>query len=442
MTYFENLSEILKDKLIINPCFSSNMSEKTSVPNISEIYDFIIVGAGPAGLTAGITAKKNGMKVVVVEKGSQPGPKPRGETIHYYPLLDEILGKDFLPSISKHDTPLRLMHSPNNKFTAIVDAKKTSYIFEWRRFIGRLEDIATEINLEIRINTEVLAPIIKNEICEGVILKNEKGEEKRIYGRAILACDGFESIIGRYFKIDYSHINNPIVKCLVSNANIDIKCNKDLEIFIVPNKALPKHPRFPPCAAFIFPRSGKELEAGIMLFMTIAPKMQGVNIPTSEEIMDVWNEFKETYPIFCDYFKGAKIEYEELTAISSARLVKNYIPFPGVVLIGDSAGFVESTGSSGLYFSMAMAHCFSSLLSNELKNNSSEDLTSNKTIWAAQKIKYYKKEFEKTEEFKHISKTYKLIHLFHWYVFKRRGTAERINEKWTLLAKLLQKAKP
>ncbi len=441
MTFFRILSEILKDNLNTYPRFSLAMSEKTIPSKNSEVYDLIITGAGPAGLTAGITAKNNGLKVVVLEKGSQSGPKPRGETIHYYPLLDEILGKDFLPSISKHDTQFRLMHSPNNIFTAMIDAKKTSYVFEWRKFIRRLEEIAANINLEIRVNSEVIAPITKDGICVGVICKSDKGEEN-IYGHALFACDGFESKIGRYFKIDYSNVNNPIVKCLVSNANIDIKKNPDFELFIIPNKALLKHPRFPPCAAFMFPRGGKEIEVGLMLFMTVAPKMKGVDIPNTEELMKVWQEFKESYPLFSDFFKGAKIEFEEATAIPSARLIKNYIPFPGVVLIGDSAGFVESTGSSGLYFSMAMAHCFSSLLSKELKSSSGGDLTSNRAIWTAQKIKYYKKEFEKTDEFKHVAKTYKLMHLFHWYVFKRRRTAERINEKWPLLSKLLQKAKP
>jgi len=73
-----------------------------------ESFHFIIVGGGPAGLTAGIVATQLNKKVLILEKGERPAPKPRGETIHQYDLLDKLLGKEFLPTISKHDTPDRL----------------------------------------------------------------------------------------------------------------------------------------------------------------------------------------------------------------------------------------------------------------------------------------------------------------------------------------------
>jgi flavin-dependent dehydrogenase len=59
------------------------------------------VGAGTAGLTAAISAAKKGHSVVVLEKGAMAGPKPRGESMAYYPLLDEILGEGYLQSIAE-----------------------------------------------------------------------------------------------------------------------------------------------------------------------------------------------------------------------------------------------------------------------------------------------------------------------------------------------------
>ncbi|HZW82166.1 MAG TPA: FAD-dependent oxidoreductase [Candidatus Deferrimicrobium sp.] len=40
-----------------------------------EDFDVIVVGAGPAGIAAGLTAVRNGMKTVVIERGEFPGSK-------------------------------------------------------------------------------------------------------------------------------------------------------------------------------------------------------------------------------------------------------------------------------------------------------------------------------------------------------------------------------
>ncbi len=40
-----------------------------------EDFDVIVVGAGPAGIAAGLTAARNGMKTVVIERGEFPGSK-------------------------------------------------------------------------------------------------------------------------------------------------------------------------------------------------------------------------------------------------------------------------------------------------------------------------------------------------------------------------------
>ena len=91
--------------------------------NEKDIYDFIVVGAGPAGLTAGILAARNGLSVIILEKGSIAGPKPRGEGMGYYPVVDEILGDNFLPSIGIKSNGGRVWHSPGDeqKLTTFKD---------------------------------------------------------------------------------------------------------------------------------------------------------------------------------------------------------------------------------------------------------------------------------------------------------------------------------
>lgn len=53
--------------------------------NENQFYNFVIVGGGPAGLTASIIAARNGFKAVILEKSEIAGPKPRGEESIFTP---------------------------------------------------------------------------------------------------------------------------------------------------------------------------------------------------------------------------------------------------------------------------------------------------------------------------------------------------------------------
>ncbi len=45
------------------------------------LYDIIVVGAGPAGLTAGANAANRGLKTLILEGQSKPG----GQPFNFYP---------------------------------------------------------------------------------------------------------------------------------------------------------------------------------------------------------------------------------------------------------------------------------------------------------------------------------------------------------------------
>ncbi len=408
-----------------------------------EFYNFIIVGGGLAGLTASIIAARQGFKAVVIEKGKIVGPKPRGEGMHHFPLTEEILGEGFLQSINTFSHTGKIYHSPGDLHMVHIPEKSMDhYFFEWRKFIDRFNEVAEGLGVTILLNSEVIEPIEKENICVGVKYKDDSGIVREIYGNAIFGCDGYESVIGRYYNIPYQRINCPIVKCLISNGNTDINKTTDLQFYLIGNGDLDYAPNFPQCVAYVFPIGGKNLEVGLMLRMTQTFKMKTVKIPTDGEIMEVWEKLKKSYLGFSEFFKGAKIDYEELTGLPNAQMVKNYIPSEGMVLIGDSAGFVEASGSSGLHFSMAMAKFWTTILSEKLKElfgGKTEIAEHNSKLWNSQNIARYKKEWENTDVYKHIKKIYSLLSKFEWYIFKRRRTSERINKRWKLISFLLRK---
>ena len=401
--------------------------------NNSSIFDFVIVGAGPAGLTASIVAAREGFKVVVIEKGDQAGPKPRGEGMGYYSIVDDILGKDFLLSIGFKSDGARVWHSPGDLQITTTFREYPHYFFEWREFIDRFVEKAKEVGVDILLKSEVIEPIEKNGICVGLKYKDESSNINEIYGKAILDCSGYTGVIGRYYGIPYDEeINCPIIKCLVSEANIEIEKTPGLQFFFIGNGDLNYSPNFPPSVAYVFPLENKRLEVGLMLRMAQVPQMKTVIVPDNKEILRVWENLKKNYPGFSEFFKAAKIDYEEVTVLPNARMVKNFVPRPGIVLIGDSAGFINPFGSSGLYYSMEMANLWVTNIAKKMKEK--ED------IWSAENIEDYKNVFENYDVYKEVKGLYNLIGAFEYKIFNRLRTAEKINKKWEYISNLLSQA--
>ena len=66
------------------------------------MYDVIIVGAGPAGLTAAIYASRANLKVLLLERGVPGGQMMNTEEIENYPGFDSILGPDLSQKMFAH----------------------------------------------------------------------------------------------------------------------------------------------------------------------------------------------------------------------------------------------------------------------------------------------------------------------------------------------------
>lgn len=65
---------------------------------MEKVYDVIIAGAGPAGMTAAVYAARANMSTLMIEKGTPGGQMMNTEEIENYPGFASILG----PELSKH----------------------------------------------------------------------------------------------------------------------------------------------------------------------------------------------------------------------------------------------------------------------------------------------------------------------------------------------------
>lgn len=65
------------------------------------MYDVVIVGAGPAGLTAGIYAGRSALKTIIVDEAQSGGTVNEAPLIENYPGYDEIAGMDLAEKITQ-----------------------------------------------------------------------------------------------------------------------------------------------------------------------------------------------------------------------------------------------------------------------------------------------------------------------------------------------------
>jgi thioredoxin reductase (NADPH) len=69
---------------------------------VSESYDVIIVGGGPAGLAAGLYAARMNLRAVLIDQGPLGGQLLNTELIEDYPGFESILGADLAQKMGEH----------------------------------------------------------------------------------------------------------------------------------------------------------------------------------------------------------------------------------------------------------------------------------------------------------------------------------------------------
>jgi thioredoxin reductase (NADPH) len=68
----------------------------------SELYDLIIIGGGPGGLSAGIYAMRAALKTVLVERGAPGGQVNNSDSVENWPGDEHIGGAELAMKFSLH----------------------------------------------------------------------------------------------------------------------------------------------------------------------------------------------------------------------------------------------------------------------------------------------------------------------------------------------------
>lgn len=309
---------------------------------MKEIYDLIVIGAGPAGLGAAINAVRHNQKVLVIEAADQIAPARRGETIRYSKNMEALLYPGFFDGQTLHSLYHRRYYSHSCSNYADKEIENPNRIIHFTHFVQAIADYARERGVIIRTAEKAEEVIIENSAVGG--LKTDKNEYQT---RLLFNCSGHRSDIKNIERTEKAAVNIPIYKEIVSGFNGP---DDRLQYFlhVAGEESLP-------AVGCIFPRGSSEAEVIITIWSDVFPdRAQGMTLD-SDAVLLFAEKFRSEHPLFGEQLQNTETEYALNSFIPMGKRRKQIMSLPGLVNAGDSAGHVEARGGSGIRSSFLIA---------------------------------------------------------------------------------------
>ncbi|MFO7962308.1 MAG: FAD-dependent oxidoreductase [Desulfobacterales bacterium] len=312
---------------------------------MAEKFDCVIIGAGPAGLTAALILARSGMSVVVVERGQYPGSKNMFGGVLYCRELNEIIPEfwekapverpvmhwnaSFLrggSKISLNYENLQYNMPPYNAFTVLR-----------ARFDQWYADVVQEAGAVLVTETLVEDLLYENNKIVGVRTGRDNGE---IIADVVVAADGVNTIVRRKAELlgelceDETYLGVKEIlsiseKALKKNFNLsDNEGAAHLYIGDVTDNV--------PGGAFIYTNKDS-ISVGIVVNLAYLVRSR-LNTP------DLLEKFKR-HPLVQPYVKDSEpSEYLAHLIPEPKFCSKNNFYADGLLITGDAAGFTLNTG--------------------------------------------------------------------------------------------------
>jgi electron transfer flavoprotein-quinone oxidoreductase len=337
-------------------------------------FDVAVVGAGPAGLAAAYRLASAGFKVVVLERGREPGAKELyGGRIYAY-WLDK-----YLPEFRK-DAPVdrwvrreRVSFLTEDKAltveTAVVEKEKSSFVVPLTSFVSWMAKLAQ--NAGAKIVTEVTVDRL---------VKDERGR--------IIGVQSGPDVLQADYVIDAEGVN----RLLLERAGIVKKLEPEVvavgvkEVLKFENKktleerlgldedeglawALAGYPtEYLPGGGFIYTYKDA-LALGVVVYLKNWEKLK-------TPVYDLVERLR-LHPYIAPLVKGASLqEYGgRMTPIAGINMSPPRFYYDGLLIVGDAAGFLLHSGVliRGVDFAIASGVLAAEAIK-EARSPSAEDL--------------------------------------------------------------------
>lgn len=310
---------------------------------MSSKFDVVIVGAGPGGLAAAYKLATAGFKVLVIERGREPGSKQvYGGRIYAY-WLDK-----YLPEFRK-DAPTdrwvrkeRISLMSEESITTVefetVKPEKTSFVAPLTSFTSWLGKLA--VNAGAKIVTEVVVDeLIRDE--RGRFIGVRSGSDK-VYADYIIDAEGVNRLLleraGIVGKLKPELVAIGVKEVLKFDNRRTLEDRLGLSEDEGLAWAFAGWPtEYLPGGAFLYTYKDS-VALGIVLYLTSWPKLK-------TPVYDLAERFR-LHPYISKLVAGAQMqEYSaHLTPVAGINMAPPKFSYDGLLIVGDAAGFLMHGG--------------------------------------------------------------------------------------------------
>jgi hypothetical protein len=173
--------------------------------------DVVVVGGGPGGIGAAVSAARNGADTVLIERYGYLGGMGTGGLVTIIPLLTDYTGKQQIIGITQEWIDRlearNAVDYPKKEHWGSMDKEIVRYYFERSFFMTRLDRVSYAAIIDAEISKFILnemveeagvktychawgtEPIMEGNHCKGVIIESKSGRQA-ILGEVVIDATG------------------------------------------------------------------------------------------------------------------------------------------------------------------------------------------------------------------------------------------------------------
>jgi len=308
-------------------------------------YEIVVVGAGPAGLSAAYAAAKNGVSVLVLERDDGVAHNIRTSGVSWIEEITKFgIGKEHYSPIKNY-----AFFSPSNELT-INGTEPKCCVLNVRSAYQHLAFEAASVGAKIMVKANVTNIILTKNRISGVKVSTPKGEFS-ISADLVIDASGFSTAIGRKagFVSEWRRYGvGAEYECYAENVD------DETWMLMVGSKYSPAG------YAWVFPVGKNRVRIGV-----------GIGRPeSSEEPLDRLNAILEKKPRPLD--RMGKIEPVELHyGFIPNEGVRASTVADGFMLVGDSAGQANPLVLEGIRYAIEFGRLAGDIGSKALRQDAS-----------------------------------------------------------------------
>jgi len=155
-------------------------------------FDILVVGGGPAGLSAAAAAAKGDLRVAVIEKDSSIANTIRTSGVTWLPEIDKL----GLPRNLYHPIRRYAIYSPNKEYV-LETPEAEACALDVRELYQYLAHQAAALGVEIFLRTKVNFASYENGKAAVKIAANSSSGRLDFRGSFVIDASGFSTIVGR-----------------------------------------------------------------------------------------------------------------------------------------------------------------------------------------------------------------------------------------------------